>query len=53
MLWYTVGFRHITRAEDWQQGLGVVTIHEGDDWEYETGRIHAGRCYFRGKVYEP
>lgn len=44
--------RPLTRAEDWQQGLGVVTIHDGIDWEYETARIHSGRCYFRGAVYE-
>lgn len=43
--------RPLTRAEDWQQGLGVVTIHDDDTWQYETARISDGRAWFRGKVY--
>jgi hypothetical protein len=42
--------RPLTRAEDWQQGVAVVTIHD-DDWQYEHARIDNGTAYFRGKVY--
>lgn len=44
--------RPLMRSEDWQQGVGVVTVHDGGDWDYETARIRAGRCYFRGQVLE-
>lgn len=44
--------RPLMRCEDWQQGVGVVTIHDGEDWDYETARIRDGRAYFRGQVYE-
>lgn len=42
--------RPLTRAEDWQQGVGVVTIHE-DGWQYEHARISNGQAFWRGKVY--
>lgn len=45
--------RPLTRAEDWQQGVGVVTIHDDGTWQYEHARISNGRAWFRGKVYEP
>lgn len=45
--------RPLRRAEDWQQGIGVVTIHGDGEWQYETARIAAGRAYFRGAAYEP
>ena len=45
--------RPLTRAEDWQAGCAVVTIHDGGDWQYEVARISKGRAYFRGRVYEP
>lgn len=44
--------RPLTRVEDWQQGLGVVTIHDGS-WQYEVARISNGTAWWRGKVYTP
>lgn len=44
--------RPLTRAEDWQQGCGVVTLHD-DSWAYEVARISSGVAYFRGKAYRP
>jgi predicted phosphodiesterase len=43
--------RPLHRAEDWQQGLGVVTIH-ADGWQYEHARISGGRAWWRGKTWE-
>jgi len=45
--------RPLIRCEDWQQGVGVVTLHAGGEWDYETARISNGRAYHRGRVYEP
>lgn len=44
--------RPLMRAEDWQQGIGVVTIHGDAEWQYECARIARGRCYWRGSVVE-
>jgi hypothetical protein len=43
--------RPLQRAEDWQQGIGVVTIH-ADGWQYEHARISGGRAWWRGKTWE-
>lgn len=43
--------RPLTRTEDWQQGLGVVTIHDGS-WQYEHARISDGQAWWRGKIYK-
>ena len=45
--------RPLTRAEDWQNGIGVVTIYPDKTWHYESARIANGVAYFRGKVYAP
>jgi hypothetical protein len=42
--------RPLTRAEDWQQGIGVVTIHD-DGWQYEHARIADGRAWWRGQIF--
>lgn len=42
--------RPLKRAEDWQQGVGVVTIHDAGDWDYETARISNGSVFFRGQI---
>ncbi len=44
--------RPLQRSEDWQQGVGVITIHEGS-WQYEIARIENGVMWFRGKEYQP
>ena len=44
--------RPLTSSEDWQQGVGVVTIH-GDSWQYGQARIESGVLHFRGKEYTP
>lgn len=41
--------RPLTRAEDWQQGIGIVTMHD-EGWQYENVRIANGRAWLRGKV---
>lgn len=43
--------RPLTRAEDWQCGMGVVTIHDDKTWQYEHARISNGRAYWRGGIY--
>lgn len=41
-----------TIAEDWQQGICVVTAEEGDSpFDVEMVPIHDGRAFWRGKVY--
>jgi hypothetical protein len=44
--------RPLTRVENWQQAIGVVTIHADNDWQYEHARIANGRAWWRGKTYE-
>jgi hypothetical protein len=43
--------RPLTRAEDWQQGVGVVTIHDDTTWQYEHARIADGRAWWRGQIF--
>jgi hypothetical protein len=43
--------RPLTRAEDWQNGCAVVTIHPDGDWQYEVARIANGTAFFRGGIY--
>jgi hypothetical protein len=48
--------RPLTRAEDWQRGLGVETIFDSGDWAYEVARIGGTRdgrtvAFFRGSTY--
>jgi predicted phosphodiesterase len=45
--------RPLTSVENWQQGVGVVTIHEDRTWQYEQARISNGRAWWRGKAYGP
>ena len=44
--------RHLTRWENWQQGMGVVTEHDDGSWSAEIVPIHRGEAWWRGKVYE-
>jgi hypothetical protein len=44
--------RPLPRAEDWQQGIAVITVHDGNLWEYEQVRISDGVALWRGKRYE-
>jgi hypothetical protein len=43
--------RPLQRAEDWQQALGIVTIHDGDAWDFELAKIRDGVAFFRGNQY--
>jgi hypothetical protein len=46
--------RPLRRADNWQQGLAVVTA-DGDRWDYEQIRIDAEThvAWFRGRRFEP
>ena len=44
--------RPMTRVEDWQQGIGVVTYQEGDGmFAYHNIAIHDGWAMWAGKEY--
>lgn len=45
--------RPLTRHENWQQGIGVVTYEEGGDhkFSYEVATIYNGWTMFRGVEY--
>jgi len=45
--------RPLTRFENWQQGIGVITYEEAGDhkFSYEVATIYNGWCMYRGKEY--
>lgn len=46
--------RPLPRAEDWQQGLAIVTSDpESGEFDYEQVRIDNGTCWFRGQRFAP
>lgn len=44
--------RPLTRWENWQQGMAVVTEYDDGSWKPEIIPIHRGRALYRGKAYE-
>jgi hypothetical protein len=42
----------LTRWENWQQGMAVITEWDDGDWAAEIVPIHRGRALYRGKTYE-
>lgn len=50
---YDLYGRPIQRAENWQQGFGVLTYEEGNgSFDFEQVSIHEGTAYFRGNRYK-
>jgi hypothetical protein len=42
----------ITRWENWQQGMGILTEYEDGGWSVEIVPIHKGRAQWGGKTYD-
>lgn len=44
--------RHVTRWENWQHGMAIVTEFEDGDWSVEIVPIHRGRALWGAKAYD-
>ena len=42
----------LTRWENWQQGMAVITEWDDGDWAAEIIPIHRGRALYRGKTFD-
>lgn len=44
--------RPLTRWENWQQGMAVITEYDDGDWSAEVIPIHRGRALWRDKAFD-